>query len=61
MMSRQNLTNTHDRKSKVCHAAINVHIAFCRCYAVTSAVTQLHYYVSDLLTSACKHVNDSFC
>ena len=27
--------------------------------AVTSAVLQLYYYVSDLLTSACKHANNS--
>ena len=36
---------------------------FCSCYAVTSAITQLHYYASNLLTSACKHtkhMNDSF-
>ena len=36
--------------------AINVHDAFCSCRTVTSAVTKVLYYVSDLLASACKHV-----
>jgi len=31
---------------------------FCSCYNVTSAVTQPHYCVSDLLISACKPAND---
>ena len=37
----------------------NVHDVFCTSYTVTSAVTQVHYNVSDLLTIAYKHANDS--
>ena len=32
---------------------------FYGCYAVTSAVTQLRYYVRDLLTCPCKHTDNS--
>ena len=39
--------------------ASNIHDVFCRCYAATSAATQLDYHVSDLLTSTSKHANDS--
>ena len=38
--------------------SVKIQDEFCTCYAVTSAVIQLRYYASDLLTSASKCTND---
>ena len=50
------LNQPRDIKSKVTVIASNVCDVFSNCYAATSTVTQMHYYVSDL-ASACKHTN----
>ena len=45
--------DTLDRKSKACHVYFFVVLS-----AVTSSVTQLHYYVNDFLSSTNKHTYD---